>query len=308
MIRRLLALSLFALAANAFAVTEGRLAGKITDAVTKKPVPNATVTMTATERRTIKQSFKADANGAYVLMMLDATIPYMVRFEAPGYTPYEEKMKLKIGGEVMTKDVELQPESAAAPAMPSAGSKGSVDPNVLAYNEGAKLYNDGKTAEAIAKFKDVLKAKPEMIAAWEALARADLRAKDYPGAIEAANKALGIAPDETDMYSILFDAYTATGDKAKAAEAKKKMPADAGLLFNDAVKLLNAGKDAEAEPLLRQAIVANDKFGQAYFELGMVYIRMGKMAEAKQNLMKYLELEPNGRDAATAKESLKYLQ
>jgi len=309
MIHKALALCLFALAAvagNAFAITEGRMSGLVTDAATKKPLPNVTITFVATERRTIKQTFKTDSNGKYQVLMLDGTIPYMVKFEAPGYAPYEEKIKLKVGGDVVVKDVELQP----AGAMPTtnAGAGRAVDTNVVAYNDGAKLFNEGKVPEAIAKFKEVLKAKPEMIAAWEALARADLRAKDYAGAIEAANKALEIAPDETDMYEILYAAYSATGDKAKAAEAKKKMPADAGTIFNDAVKLLNAGKDTEAEPLLKQAIQANDKFGPAYYELGMVYIRLGKMAEAKANLMKYLEVEPNGKEAATAKETLKYLQ
>ncbi len=307
MTRKLLALCLFAMAAaagNAFAVTEGRLAGLVTDAATKKPLPNVTITFVATERRTIKQSFKTDSNGKYQVLMLDGTIPYMVKFEAPGYAPYEEKIKLKIGGEVNMKDVELQP----AGAMPTAAARTVVDTNVVAYNDGARLFNDGKVPEAIAKFKEVLKARPEMIAAWEALARADLRAKDYAGAIESANKALEIAPDETDMFEILYTAYTATGDKAKAAEAKKKMPADAGTIFNDAVKLLNAGKDAEAEPLLRQSIQANDKFAPAYYELGMVYIRLGRMAEAKENLVKYLEIEPNGKEAGTVKETLKYLK
>jgi tetratricopeptide (TPR) repeat protein len=305
MTRKLLALCLFAVAGNAFAVTEGRMAGKVTDAVTKKPIPNATITFVATERRTIKQTFKTDSNGKYQLLMLDATISYMVKFEAPGYAPYEEKIKLKLG-DVTAKDVELQPAGAMPTADP--GAVRTVDTNVVAYNEGAKLFNEGKLPEAIAKFKEVLKARPEMIAAWEALAHADLRAKDYAGAIVAANKALEIAPDETEMYAILYESYTATGDKAKAAEAKTKMPADAGTIFNDAVKLLNAGKDTEAEPLLKQSIQANDKFGQAYYELGMVYIRLGKMAEAKQNLLKYLELEPNGKEAATVKETLKYLK
>jgi len=334
MIRKALALSLFALAAagSAFAMGEGRMVGTIVDAATKKPIPNATITFNATERRTIKQTFKSDASGKYTVLMLDGTILYLVRFEAPGYVPYEEKIKLKLG-DVLTKDVELHP--AGAPAAEAAPARAVVDTNVVAYNEGAKLFNEGKFPEAIAKFQEVLKAKPEMIAAWEGLARADLRAKDYAGAIEAANKALAIAPDENDMYAILYDAYSATGDKAKAAEAKKKMPADAGVIFNDAVKLLNAGKDTEAEPLLKQAIQANDKFGQAYYELGMVYVRLGKMAEAKENLQKYLDLAPPvvpateietkckseadaitctsrlkkiGEDIATAKAALKYLQ
>ena len=305
--RKTLAVALFAIAVvagNLVAATEARINGHVTDAVTKKPVPNATVRFQATERRTIDQTYKADDKGRYEVMMLDGTIPYMITWSAPGYQPFQEKVKLKIGGEMILKDVELQPAGAAPVAAPSM----KADPNAVAYNEGAQLFNEGKIPEAIAKFKEVVKAKPDMIAAWEALARADLRQKDYAGAIESAGKALELAPDETDMYAIQYEAYKATGDKAKAAEARKKLPADAASAFNDAVKLLNAGKDAEAEPLLKQAIAANDKFGQAYYELGMVYIRTGKMAEAKQNLLKYLELEPNGKDASTAKESLKYLQ
>jgi len=305
MTRKLLALCLFAVATNAFALTQARMTGKIIDAVTKKPIPKATITVVATEQRTYNQTYNAKDDGTYQFILLDGTIHYKFTWAAPGYASYEEVMKLKVGGEINEKNVELQP-AANQPA--ATGSvKAELDPTVTAYNEGAKLFNEGKTAEAIAKFKEALQRKPEMIAGWEALAHADLKVKDYAGAIDAANKALALAPDEQEMYAVLFDAYTATGDKAKAAEAKKKLPADASSIFNDAVKLLNAGKDAEAEPLLKQAIQANDKFGPAYYELGMVYVRMGKMAEAKQHLLKYIEVDPNGKDVATAKESLKYL-
>ena len=307
MIRKLLALGLFAVAANAFALTQARVAGKIIDTVTKKPIPNATITAVATEQRTYNQTYKANADGTYQFIILDGTIHYKMTWAAPGYASYEEVMKFKVGGELNEKNIELQP-AGNQPAAASGGGKPEPDPTVTAYNEGAKLFNEGKTAEAIAKFKEALQRKPEMIAAWEALAHANLKAKDYAGAIAAANKALELAPDEQEMYAVLFEAYTATGDKAKAAEAKKKLPADAGAIFNDAVKLLNSGKDADAEPLLKQAIQANDKFGPAYYELGMVYIRMGKMAEAKKNLLKYIEVDPQGKDVATAKESLKYLQ
>jgi hypothetical protein len=40
----------------------------------------------------------------------------------------------------------------------------------------------------------------------------------------------------------------------------------------------------------------------------MVYARTGKTAEARQALEKYLELEPKGKDAATAKEMISYLK
>ena len=110
------------------------------------------------------------------------------------------------------------------------------------------------------------------------------------------------------MYSVLYNAYMATGDKVKAAEAKKKMPANAGALFNDAAKLINSGKDADAEALLKQAIVADEKFAPAYYELGMLDVRLGKNADAKTNLQKYIELDPSGKDVSTAKEMLKYVK
>lgn len=296
-------LAILAVAGNLFAGAEARLTGKVTDAVTKAPVPNATIAIVSTGQRNFKADYKVDKNGEYRLLLVDGTLPYKVTWSAPGYAPYEENMKLKIG-DTTAKNVELAP--AAAAAAHTAPAK--ADPNVAAYNEGAELFNSGKQAEAAAKFEEAVAGKPDLIAGWEALAKVYIAQKDYPKAISRANKALELAPDETDMYAILYEAYTATGDKAKAAEAKTKMPMDSATLFNDAAKLINSGKDADAEPLLKQAIAANDKFAPAYYELGMLYVRAQKNADAKANLNKYLELEPNGKDAATAKEMLKYVK
>lgn len=307
--RRTLGICLLAVAAvagNAFAGAEARMTGKVVDAVTKKPIAKVAIRVEATEARHFDQTFTGDADGSFRLMLVDGTIKYKFTFSAPGYQPYEEVMKLKIGGEKNEKVVELQPGSAV-PAAGAAAVKGT-DPAILAFNDGAKAFNENRNDEAIAKFKEALSTKPDMIAAWEALSRTYLRKKDYAPAIEAANKALELAPDETDMYAVLNEAYTATGDKAKAAAASAKMPKDASQLFNDAAHLINSGKDSEAEPLLKQAIAANDKMAIAYYELGMLYVRTQKNADAKTNLNKYLELEPNGKDAATAKEMLKYVQ
>jgi tetratricopeptide (TPR) repeat protein len=306
--RKTLALCLLlvaAVTANAFAGAEARLTGKITDALTKAGIPGATIAIVSTGGRNFKADYKADKDGSYRFLVLDGTLTYQVTFAAPGYQPYVETMKLKIG-DLTTKDVALTPAAAVAATAPAATAK--ADPAVEAYNEGATLFNDGKKAEAATKFEQAVAAKPDLIAGWEALAKVSLDTKNYQKAINSANKALELAPDEIDMYGVLCAAYTATGDKAKAAEAKKKLPANAGQLFNDAAKAINAGKDADAEPLLKQAIAADDKFAQAYYELGMIYVRLGKNADAKANLHKYLELEPSGKDAATAKEMLKYVK
>lgn len=298
-------LAAIAVAASAFAGAEARLSGKILDASNKQPIPNASIRLVSTGGRNFNQEYKADKDGAYRILVLDGTLTYKVTYSAPGYQSIEETTKLKLG-EVNTKDVALLPAAAAAAAAAPVAAK--VDPALVAYNEGAQLFNSQQYPEAVAKFEAAVAAKPDLTAAWEALARASYQTKNYKRAIEAANQVLSIVPDETDMYAVLFNAYTATGDKAKAAEAKAKLPASATSLFNDAAKLINANKDADAEPLLKQAISVDEKFAPAYYELGMLYVRLQKNADARANLQKYLELEPNGKDAKTAKDMLNYVK
>jgi tetratricopeptide (TPR) repeat protein len=304
--RRTAALFAFAImltAGHAFAGAEGRIVGKIVDAATKAPIPNANIHVSAVESKKFEQDYKGEQDGTYKIFLVDATIRYKFTVTAPDHAPYEEVVKMPIG-QTTTKDFWLGTGAVAA----AAAAPKPVDTGVTAYNDGAKLYNEGKVAEAAAKFEEAVKVKPELIAGWEALARSQFRLKAYPKAIEAALKALELAPDETDMFAVLADSYQASGDKAKAAEWKKKMPLDAAGAFNQAVALLNKNDDAGAEPFLKQAIAADEKFANAYFELGMVYVRSGKLAEAKANITKYLELDPKGPNAATAKETLNYLK
>ena len=289
-------------ATNAFAVGEGRLNGKVLDAATKEPIKNAVIKITATEMITFNTEVKANAKGEYAVFVVNAAPKYKFVVSADGYQPFEQLVKIPMGG-TTTHDFNLTKASAVGTAE---GPKG--DPAVDAYNEGAALANSGDWAGAVAKFEASLKAKPDLTAAWIALAKASVKTKQYPRAIEAANKVLDIDNEDTDMWSVLAQAYTATGDKAKAAEAQAKLPKNASALFNEAARVINAGNDAEGEKLLKQAIAADDKMAVAYYELGMIYVRSGKAAEAKSNLEKYLELDPNGKDAPTAKEMISYLK
>jgi len=60
MMRKSLAVCLLALASvatSAFAIEEVRVTGKVTDTVTKKPIPNAVVTVSSTEAVNFKSDF-----------------------------------------------------------------------------------------------------------------------------------------------------------------------------------------------------------------------------------------------------------
>jgi tetratricopeptide (TPR) repeat protein len=308
--RRNLALSLvllLAVAGNAFAGAEARLTGKILDAATKQPVANAVIKIEAIEGKNLKLDSKGKPDGTFAIFLLDSTIRYKYVITAPGYDPYEEVIKLKIG-ENAARDFHLFKSGTAPAAAGGAAAPAKPDPAVAAYNEGAGLANSGDLAGAVAKFEEAVAAKPGLTAGWMALAKTQLKLKNYPKAIEAANKSLEVDDTDTEMLAVLLQAYTATGDKANALKVQDKLPKNAGGLFNDAARMINSGNDAGAEKLLKRAIEADDTFAQAHYELGMLYVRSGKNAEAKAALQKYLELEPNGKDAGTAKEMMGYLK
>jgi len=309
--RRSLALSLslvlsLLVTANVFAMgAEARMTGKILDSVTKKPILDAGLKLEAIEGKNVKQEQKVKKDGSYTVFLLDGTLRYKFTFSAPGYAPYEETMKLKLG-ETNIRDIFLD-KQGTAPA-PAAAAEAKGDPSVEAYNAGAALANSGDMAGAVAKFEEAVAGKPDLTAGWMALAKSAVRIKDYPKAINAAKKALEIDDEDSDMWTVLYQSYVATGDKANAAIAEKKLPANASALFNQAARLINEGKDGDAEGVLKQAVGIDEKFAAAWYELGMVYVRTGKSADAREALGKYLALEPNGKDAPTAKEMLNYLK
>lgn len=306
--RRTLALaiimSLF-VTANVFAVGQARMTGKVLDSVTKAPIAGATINLQSTKGKNVKLDQKAGKDGSFTIFVLDGTLTYKFTVAAPGYLTYQEDIKMKLG-ETNVRDFELIKEGTAAPS--GTVQAPVADPAVTAFNEGAALANRGEGAAAMAKFEEAVGLKPSLTAGWMALAKIAVKEKKYPRAIEAAKKALEIDDEDPDMWTALYNSYTALGDKENAAIAKKKMPANASALFNDAARLINEGKDAEAEPVLKRAVAADEKFAIAWYELGMVYARSGKSAEAKEALNKYLELDPKGKDAPTAKEMLSYLQ
>jgi len=311
--RRLLALSLVVIAFvtnSAFAVGEARVEGKVFDGSTKKPIPNPKILVESADSGVnFKKEFDGKADGSYAIFLLIGTIRYKMTYSAPGYQPFVQTIKLKLAPERNIQDMDLSPVNSTVEAgNASPAAQPTADPAILAYNEGAALANEGKTAEAVVKLEEAVAAKPDLTSGYIALARMYLKLKNYDKAIDRADKALSYDNDNIDMNAVLYESYNAKGDKAKASEYKKKLPANPRALFNDAAKLINANKDADAEPLLKQAIAADDKFAVAYYELGMIYVRSGKNAEAKANLEKYLELEPNGKDASTAKEMLKYVK
>jgi hypothetical protein len=139
-----------AVAGSAFAIGEGRIQGKITDAATHKPIPNAVITIDAVSGHKVHNDYKADKDGVYRFIVLDGTLLYKVTISAPGYSPLEQQQVKFTLGDINTRDAVLAPAGSApsgakeAPAAKKPGAFVDDAGRYLGDHEGIAFYTPGQ--------------------------------------------------------------------------------------------------------------------------------------------------------------------
>ena len=105
-----------------------------------------------------------------------------------------------------------------------------------------------------------------------------------------------------------FDQAGQMSQKAMAIRGASGGPADATSLFNAGVIFWNQSKIAEAKEQFQKAIQLKPDMAEAQYYYGMCLVNEGNVADAKAALQKYLQLAPTGPNAATAKSILDTMQ
>jgi Tfp pilus assembly protein PilF len=308
------ALTLVLAALPAGAGTQGRVTGKVTDSA-GNALEGVTVTITTSSIKNFKLSTKTGKDGHYGSIVNDATIMYHMRFEKDGYVPNETEKKFSTV-EITTVDQKLfktgeagspaaagKPGAAAAPAGPSSNEQAAI-----AYNSAVDALNAGDKAGAEAKLQDAVAKNPDLPQAWQALATLAYDKKDWKKTIEYGEKATDLDPTLNSLYGMMADAAAKSGDKAKSAEFRKRFedanPDSPEILYNKGIDAYNKRNSKGAEEYLEKAVAAKPDFALAHYYLALAAMNNKKNAVAREHFQKYLELEPNGTEAATAKELL----
>jgi tetratricopeptide (TPR) repeat protein len=132
-------------------------------------------------------------------------------------------------------------------------------PEALAHlKAGADALNQSRPAQAVAEFREVTNAAPDLAAGFVGLGQALMQSGDYPGAVAPLKRALELNPDLPGAHQLLGFA------------------------------LLAAGYANEAIPHLEKV--------QALDALGVAQLKVGKLAEATANLQAALAKRPGDVD------------
>ncbi|MBI4463580.1 MAG: tetratricopeptide repeat protein [Acidobacteria bacterium] len=168
--------------------------------------------------------------------------------------------------------------------------------------------------------QDVLYAQlGEAFKAKAGLAKADAEKKEWSEkSLQAYQKSLELKPTDASYHNNFALALASAGrmEEAQAAllKAAQLDPPNGGrYYFNLGAMLVNTNHPKEASDAFRKAIEMDPKYADAYYQLGITLTGLasvdssGKVTPVEgtvEALQKYLELAPNGPNAAAAKDLL----
>jgi len=297
-----------ALVGGALAGAQARVKGKVVDSE-GNPIKGVTLTLTSKAIQGYQKVVKARDDGSFSFVILDATRHYQLKVEAPGYIPYLlEEFKVPVGStdNNFTWELKTQQEMQLLQQ-----EKLMEEPGYKELAEGRALLEKGDKEGARVKLREAVSLLPDLLGAWTALAELDFQAGDYAAALDDARKCLELDDEAVKCVAVAANASKELGDmethQKYLAMYQQLNPDDPATIFNEAASYLNKMDDEHARPLLEKCLKADPDYPQCLYEFGMLLLRTGDMAGAKEKLQRYLEVAPDGPDAATVAETLKYL-
>jgi len=294
-------------AAAVFAGAQARVRGTVLGA-DGKPVPNAVVVITTDELEGFEKQVAVKSDGTFVALILDATRHYEFTVKAPGYIDYQEPFKVQAGSTDNAFTFQLK---TVAEVQAQQRDQLFDQPGYKELKEGQELLQAGKKAEAAAKLEEAIAAEPELVPAYVGLSEITFTLGDSEKALGYARRCLELDNEDLRCLAVATNATKKLGKEADyqayLARYQELNPDDPATLFNQAADFLNKMDDEGARPLLERCLASDPSFSKCLFEYGMLLLRTGDLAGAKASLQRYLEVDPQGPDAATAAETIKYL-
>lgn len=177
------------------------------------------------------------------------------------------------------------------------------------FNEGVALLQAEDLEGAERRFLQVQEMDPELLAAYNALARVNYDQGEYDESISWSDRLLELDPDNGDIMALKYLVYANRGDDALAAELFETLKVAnpgfiGGIFYRQGVDLFNDGETAQARVIFEQVLEAQPDHPGAHYSLALCMMNEGNTSEAKTLLQRFLELAPDDPEAEVARQML----
>lgn len=281
----------------------GRVGGKVVDE-TGTPVAGVTVKAMLPRAANRGPESKSNARGEWAVGGI-AGGEWALDFVKDGYETRSVTVQIMESSRLPPMEVRLTRKAAPA-----------VDPNVEIRDqltEAGGLMNAKQFAKARAIYEALAAKYPEVKQFRPLIARSYYGEGNKTAAIEHLRQALAQDPGNVEVTMLLGNTLMEEGH---ADEARKMLATideskitDPTVLVNAGIALLNDKKTEEALQWFDKAVVRFPAHADGYYYRGISYLSLGKTAEAKADLEKYVSIAPaDAPELATAKKILESLK
>lgn len=278
----------------------GRVGGKVVDDATGKPIDGVTVKATLAAAGNRGPESKSNSKGEWAIGGV-AGGAWALDFIKEGY----ETRRISIGIQEMGRipPMEIRLVKKAAPK-PDANEELKAQLTDAAAKMNAKQY-----AEARKMYEDLAAKHPQVKQFRPLIARTYYAEGNKEAAIVHLRKAVEQDPENVEVKMLLGNTLMETGKEEEArqvlATVDESKITEPAMLINPGIELLNDKKQAEAIAWFDKAIARFPQHPDSYYYRGISYLAVGKTAEAKADLQKYVSLAPpDAPELATAKQIL----
>jgi tetratricopeptide (TPR) repeat protein len=279
----------------------GRLEGRVTGA-DGKAIEGASVKLDLPARGG-GPALKTDKKGKWAYLGLVAG-SWNIDVAADGYTARKVAVTLpNEGARVPAVEVTLE---KAAP-------KGPPAEVLQALSKAEEAFKAERYEEAIAEYEKLLALRPDLATTiHQQIGFANIRLRRYEPALAHLQKVLDADPGNVQIRAIAAQAALEGGMLDRGLELLKgideatiKSP---DLFFNIGVNFLNANQTEQAITYFTKAINLDPAYADGYFRRALAYVQINRVAEARADLVKLLELAPEGALADAARKALEQLK
>ncbi len=187
------------------------------------------------------------------------------------------------------------------------------------FDQGVAFLKQERYSQAVSELEVAARLDSTQVAIFANLARAYNGANQYDKGIGAYEKAIGLDPTAGGLYNNVGQLYLKTGNVDKAIESFSKAaeitPEKAGMFYyNMGVTLFNADRLEEAIEPFRKTVDLEPQRAEAHYFLGVCMFRNADWVNMKplpgtvEAFETYLKLEPKGRYASEAKQTIESIK
>lgn len=250
-------------------------------------------------------SARTKKNGQFSIKLDDFDLMYTLSFAKEDFEP--------VSTEFVPGSEELSPIDVTLDLSDQTPITEQREQAIPVFNEGVAFLEAGDKASALEKFREASGIDPDFAEAATATAAVAMDLEDFATAADAAENLIRLQPDNVNAISTAYFAELMLMDMERFIPAAKRL-ADAtpeavtDEMVQHARVLFDNEEFEGSQTLLELIIEKKPETAEAYLQLGMVCNMLSDTACAKEALGRYLELAPDGADAATARSLLDYLQ